>query len=197
MPGATGDPVVLAIRADFRACAAVVPGRFDGTDFAWVWGWFLPTLMPTLSLIIGVLIADALRSPRRNRQVRPFLYRLALGLSCAYLGLVLLTFIAQPYTALPPHELLEKSQAVACPCPGFGHGKPRRVLRQRGRYRGEWFGPLTEAATVAQAPGRRLRRFRRQNRSEKRNQFSRSRAAAPRISGSRATSGSGSAAPAG
>lgn len=94
-------------------------GGYYGTDFAWVWGWLLPTLMPTLSLIIGVLVVEALRPPRLDRRIRPFLYRLAFGLSCAYLALVLLTFVAQPYTALPPHLLLEKSQLWLAPVQGL------------------------------------------------------------------------------
>ena len=37
-------------------------GVFD-SDTGAVWGWFLPTVMPTLSLIVGALVADYRKIP--------------------------------------------------------------------------------------------------------------------------------------
>lgn len=37
-------------------------GVFD-SDTAGVWGWFLPTVMPTLSLIVGAILADYRKIP--------------------------------------------------------------------------------------------------------------------------------------
>lgn len=103
----------------FGLVLAACLGGYYGPDFAWVWAWLLPTIMPTLSLIVGVLVVEALRTPEPNRRVSRFLFRLAMGLSIAYLGLVLVTFLAQPYSSLDPPKLLEQSQLWLAPLQGL------------------------------------------------------------------------------
>ena len=70
--------------------------RFDGNGDD-VWRWFVPTLIPTLSLILGALIVDV-RSGAGGAEklVSQFYYRLTLCLSCGYLVIVALTFL-HPY----------------------------------------------------------------------------------------------------
>src|SRR3546814_11382141 len=43
-------------------------GRYEPATHE-VWGWFLPTVMPTLSLIVGVLVADR-RSDGKGQDAR-------------------------------------------------------------------------------------------------------------------------------
>jgi len=61
----------------------------DQSDQAW--GWLLPTIMPTLSLIVSVLIVDALAAESKPKTISSFVYRLTFGLSAAYLLVVILT----------------------------------------------------------------------------------------------------------
>lgn len=68
-----------------------------------VWGWAMPTMLPTLSLMISVLGADALiaKETRGKKTPPPFVvrrtfYTLVLWLSVIYLVLILGTICAQP-----------------------------------------------------------------------------------------------------
>lgn len=59
-------------------------GRY-GDKSSEAWSWFLPTIMPTLSLVIGVLVMDTLGEGIRALEVDAFLFRLTFGISAAYL----------------------------------------------------------------------------------------------------------------
>jgi hypothetical protein len=86
------------------------------------WGWFLPNVMPTLSLIVGVLVLDQMGAGVKTRTADAFLYRLALGLSCAYLLLILLSILVQPFAPLPPLELMQQSNLWLGPLQGLVAG---------------------------------------------------------------------------
>jgi hypothetical protein len=86
------------------------------------WGWFLPNVMPTLSLIVGVLVLDQLGGGVKARTADAFLYRLALWLSCAYLLLILLSILVQPFAPLPPLELMQQSNLWLGPLQGLVAG---------------------------------------------------------------------------
>lgn len=86
------------------------------------WGWFLPNVMPTLSLIVGVLVLDQMGRGVKTRTADAFLYRLALGLSCAYLLLILLSILVQPFAPLPPLELMQQSNLWLGPLQGLVAG---------------------------------------------------------------------------
>jgi hypothetical protein len=91
---------------------------YEGKDQE-VWGWFLPTIMPTLSLIIGVLVMDALgRSPKASHP-DPFLFKLSMGLSCTYLGVVFLTIALQKLSTLSAIEMMHKSHLWLGPLQGL------------------------------------------------------------------------------
>jgi hypothetical protein len=62
-----------------------------------VWAWFLPTVMPNLSLIVGVWVADARAGGVPDQPVDPFMYRLAASLSAFYLLLIAALFLSHPY----------------------------------------------------------------------------------------------------
>jgi hypothetical protein len=81
-----------------------------------VWGWALPTILPALSLVLSVLGYDALREDPLEVTVDRHFYRIVQGLSGAYLGLVLLTLLAEPLSAVEtPLELYERSNLWLAP----------------------------------------------------------------------------------
>ena len=85
------------------------------------WSWLLPTFMPTLSLIIAVLVADA-NTPGRNRaRIDRFLFQLAYWVSAAYLLVILLTILMQPFAEDPnnPMNYLRLSQLWLAPLHGL------------------------------------------------------------------------------
>jgi len=84
-----------------------------------VWSWFLPMIMPTLSLIIGVLVWDAQdKAPGRGHADR-FLYRLAAILSASYLLILSLTFFLSPFVPWTPLELMAQSSLYMGPFQGL------------------------------------------------------------------------------
>ena len=71
-----------------------ITGRFGGINQQ-MWAWFTPTIVPTLSLIIGVLATTAMEDDS-GRTVKKFFYHAAVGLSLAYLIILLLTMLLEP-----------------------------------------------------------------------------------------------------
>jgi hypothetical protein len=85
---------LIAALLIFQSLANVYEGRTQA-----VWGWALPNIMPTLSLMIGVFAAAALQDRVESDSMhvrRPF-FRLALGLSIFHLLVVAGTIMAQPF----------------------------------------------------------------------------------------------------
>ena len=94
-------------------------GKYSGQEEE-AWSWFLPTVMPTLSLMIGVLIADAKSGFFKDeRKVDSFLFKLARSLSITYFVVVLLTILVQPYTTVDALELLVRSNLWLGPLQGL------------------------------------------------------------------------------
>ena len=83
------------------------------------WGWFLPTVMPTLSLITGVLILDMTSAGQTDKEVDRFAFRVTFGLSAFYLALVALTPLVQPFTSLPALDLMKRSNLWLGPLQGL------------------------------------------------------------------------------
>ena len=83
------------------------------------WGWFLPTVMPTLSLIIGILVSEALGKQSGKKVGDRFVYRLSFVLSLSYLIVVSLTIFMQPFSSLQPIQLLNQSQLWLGPFQGL------------------------------------------------------------------------------
>lgn len=85
---------LIAALLIFQSLAGVYEGRVQA-----VWGWAVPNIMPTLSLMLGVFAAAALQENVESdsmRVRRPF-FRLALGLSVFHLIVVAGTILAQPF----------------------------------------------------------------------------------------------------
>jgi hypothetical protein len=85
-----------------------------------VWAWLLPTILPTLLLITGVVAAQALR-PRDPHAptVDRFFYRLTLGITIAYLLLVNAVFFLRPFSPLSPLGLLQRASLFLGPLQGL------------------------------------------------------------------------------
>jgi len=79
-----------------------------GQNWDTAWGWFLPAVIPTLSLIVGVLVMDASGQSVQQREVDRFLFRLTFGLSVVYLLTVSSAIFLQPFAELPPLELMQQ-----------------------------------------------------------------------------------------
>lgn len=74
-----------------------------------LWDWFLPAIVPNLSLIIGVLVY-AYRQTQTDSKIDPFLYQLAYWLSVIYVLLLLLPLLCHPLTDKTLPELLNISR---------------------------------------------------------------------------------------
>ena len=95
-----------------------IGGRY-GEDLDLAWGWLLPTLMPTLSLMVAVFVLDALGKEGSVKSVDRFIYRLAFGLSAAYLSVVLITILAGPFSEMGSSALMTKSNLWLAPFQGL------------------------------------------------------------------------------
>ncbi len=58
-----------------------------------LWSWFLPSIVPTLSLIVGVLVSELGNDRSDGRRADAFLLMLSTWLSIAYLLLVALSLL--------------------------------------------------------------------------------------------------------
>ena len=117
-------------------------GRY-GSQSEDAWAWYLPTVMPTLSLIIGVLATDfrvaatanaaaaasatAATTIATDAKVLPVSARgllwLGVGLSVFYLLLVAVTILAQPFLqGVSPIELMHRSNLWLGPLQGLTAG---------------------------------------------------------------------------
>ena len=90
-------------------------GAYDANGGA-VWDWFLPTVIPTLSLMLGTVLADA-RTPSDGAEppstVDATAYHVALWASVLYLVLVLALLFAYAQAPAPVEALRERSRLVS------------------------------------------------------------------------------------
>ena len=93
-------------------------GRYgEGPEEAWA--WFLPTVMPTLSLMIGILVSEALAKDSEKALVDRFVYKLAFVVSLVYLTVVSLTIFLSPFSSLGQLELMTMSNLWLAPFQGL------------------------------------------------------------------------------
>ena len=84
-----------------------------------VWSWMLPTIMPTLTLMVTVLGADALKAEGPDMVVKSGFFRLALIMSVFYLFLVVCTLLVEPLTSIRLPDLLKLSNLWLGPLQGL------------------------------------------------------------------------------
>jgi peptidoglycan/LPS O-acetylase OafA/YrhL len=96
--------------------AQTVVGVYEEPSRAW--GWFFPSIMPTLSLVAGVLVADARGKTVEVQMVDRFLFRVTSSLSLLYLLVVSLSIFGGPLRA-SPEELIEMSNLWLGPLQGL------------------------------------------------------------------------------
>jgi len=92
-------------------------GRFTGVAQE-MWSWFTPTIVPTLSLIIGVLASTASEDDS-GRTVKKFFYHASLGLSLAYLIVLLVTMLLEPLAGLHNMDYFKFSNFWLAPMQGL------------------------------------------------------------------------------
>ena len=83
------------------------------------WGWFLPTIMPSLSLIAATWVSDVTQTSAEIQEANIFLYRLALSVSGFYLLAVFLALIGNIFSNTPPLELMRQSNLFLGPIQGL------------------------------------------------------------------------------
>ena len=87
------------------------------------WAWLLPNILPTLSLIVGVLVMDAMAKSVERQTIDRFLANLAIWLSVLYLIAISLTVILSPwalvYAGVTPLDLMRTSQLWLGPFQGL------------------------------------------------------------------------------
>ena len=90
-------------------------------DKTGAWGWFLPTMLPTVSLIVAVFVSDALHPDQQETRVGRFIFGLALAFSIIYIGLVGLVTLDIPRSTSPMKltELLKNSNVYLGPFQGL------------------------------------------------------------------------------
>jgi cytochrome bd-type quinol oxidase subunit 2 len=93
-------------------------GKYGG-QMQQAWSWFIPTIMPTLSLMLGVIGASAL-GQKDPRNVRRDFYNIARWLSIAYLTVLALTILLEPFSPMKdPTELFTVSNYWLTPLQGL------------------------------------------------------------------------------
>ncbi len=90
-----------------------------GEHSADAWGWLLPAVMPTLSLILGVLVSDQLGRSEAREEADRFLFVMVLVLSIFYLLVVSSTLLLAPFAAMSPLELMKASSLWLGPLQGL------------------------------------------------------------------------------
>ena len=98
--------------------AQSVAGKYEGVVQD-VWSWALPSIIPTLSLILAVLGANALGKEKKQNRVQRTFYTITFWLSASYLVLILSTLAVEPLVALDAPSLYKLSNLWLAPFQGF------------------------------------------------------------------------------
>jgi hypothetical protein len=96
-----------------------------GTWGTWVtdaWSWLLPTILPTLTLIISTVAVEATQHRMSRTEVNAFAYYLCLGLSAFYLLCVVTILITVNFVQIKPLELMKVSSLWLAPLQGLLSG---------------------------------------------------------------------------
>lgn len=109
-----------------------VLGKY-GDEAEQTWSWFLPTIMPTLSLIIGVLVVDAKKEEGEEESVKKFFFKLTYTLSFIYLVVVFSTILIEPFSPFTSFDLMERSNLWLAPFQGLTSASLGVFFVQKGK----------------------------------------------------------------
>jgi hypothetical protein len=90
-----------------------------GSETEQAWAWLLASIMPTLSLIVGVLVTDAQQPGQDDKIIDGFIPRLAIIFSIVYLMTVASTILVQPLSGRTPLTLMNQSHLWLAPFQGL------------------------------------------------------------------------------
>jgi hypothetical protein len=96
-------------------------GRY-GEQVQEAWSWFIPTVVPTLSLMIGVIGEAAMQNQKDVRSVKRNFFKLAFWISAGYLLILSLTILLQPFAPVGAIELYVRSNYWLAPMQGIVAG---------------------------------------------------------------------------
>jgi hypothetical protein len=98
--------------------AQTLGGKYAG-QVEKAWSWLIPTIVPTLLLIVGAVAYEARQPARKGATVDGLAFSVTCGLSLFYLVLVIVTVLVQPFTAMTPLELMSVSHLWLGPVQGL------------------------------------------------------------------------------
>lgn len=107
-------------------CAAIILvimvvkslGGIYGSQLSDAWAWFIPNILPTLSLMITVAIVDFGTLPN-EKQSHVYLFQLAFWLSFAYLVLIGFTILNPIPSDESPIDVMKRSNLWLGPIQGL------------------------------------------------------------------------------
>jgi hypothetical protein len=97
--------------------AQTVSGKYGGQTQR-AWGWFMPTVVPTLSVILSAIAYGATRAAE-DQTVEERAYRLTFWMSAFYLLTILATLLLQPLSDLRPLEFMSNANLWLGPLQGL------------------------------------------------------------------------------
>ena len=101
-----GGAIALAI-----VIVQTAPGGAYASHAGELLDWFLPTVIPTISLMVGTVMAN-LRAPDKEATVDQFTYRLVSWLSALYLLLVIGALLVYAQSRTPVDDLKGSGRLV-------------------------------------------------------------------------------------
>jgi hypothetical protein len=97
--------------------AQTVGGKYGGQTQR-AWGWFMPTVVPTLSVILSA-IAYSATNPTGDQTVEARAFAMTFWVSGFYLLVVLATLLLQPLSDYSPLEFLNSANLWLGPLQGL------------------------------------------------------------------------------
>lgn len=85
-----------------------IVGAFSGVEQE-VWSWFIPTFLPSVTLMIGAYSRVALDTEQDSVTVDTFFFRLSIGLSIFYLLSLFLVIGYQPFAGDAVMTIFQRS----------------------------------------------------------------------------------------
>jgi cytochrome bd-type quinol oxidase subunit 2 len=105
---------MTGVGISFAVLLAQTMGQKYGDQYQKAWSWFLPTVIPILTLIIGSLVYQA-KTNGDAATVDKRMYLVSMVFSAFYLVLVLGVLVSTAFPGVPPLEKMSQSQLWLTP----------------------------------------------------------------------------------